>query len=146
MRPAAPAATRPASTPTTRQSAGDQVGGGGEPGGAEPDHAGIGPDVAVQRRQAGPFGDLGCVVPPDGVYRHQLRQRVLAFAEHDDAAVRDVVPRGVQLRVDADVRALGHDDVLVQDRPAHHRAPADLDALHQHRALHVRAGMQPHVR
>ena len=46
------------------------------------------------------------------------------------------------LGVDADLRALGDADVLVDDGPAHHGVAPDVDALHEHRVLDLGVGVQ----
>ena len=70
----------------------------------------------------------------------------MPLPEHDDAAVADRVARPVRRQVDADERAVGDDDVLVQDRVAHHRAAADPHARHDHRVHDLGAVVDPHVR
>src|SRR6476646_9832748 len=44
-----------------------------------------------------------------------------ALAQHDDAALAHGVARPIGREVDAHQRAIGDHDVLVEDRPAHHR-------------------------
>src|SRR5712692_3281832 len=50
----------------------------------------------------------------------------LPFADHHDPAFRDHEALAVGHRIDADLGSLGHVDVLVQDRPPHHRRTPDI--------------------
>src|SRR3954469_5131188 len=69
--------------------------------------------------------------------------RAGALAEHDDAALADVVPLLVGGVVHTDPRPGRHDGVLVEDGPPHVGALADVDAVHQHAVLDPRAALDP---
>ena len=62
-----------------------------------------------------------------------------ALADHDDAARRDTVKRSRSASGSTPICAPGSiAHVLVEDRAAHDGVAADVDAVHQHRALDLR--------
>src|SRR6266511_1321878 len=69
----------------------------------------------------------------------------LSLADDDDPAFGDGVPGAVLLQVDPDLHAFRDDHVLVDDGVADHRVAADVDTLHEHRALDVRPGVDMDV-
>src|SRR4029079_13834741 len=68
-----------------------------------------------------------------------------ALADHHYAGVGHRVALAVAFEVHADLGALRDPDVLVDDGVADDRVAADVDALHQHRALDVGPGVHAHV-
>src|SRR6266540_2767019 len=167
LRPAAPAATRPASTPTTdnpraasssiaarpdaprpttQASAVRLPGSGGRPGqsrSASQPTLNVEPPSRPKGRVVGP--STPAARDPGSLRKRRSRQRELALAEDGDPAVGDLVPSPVEIELDTDVRAFGHDDVLVEDRPADDGAPPDLDVVHDHRCFDVGAGVHADV-
>ena len=111
-------------------------------------HVGAGQGVEQRR------GHPGAVPPADGhqqgaacVVAH-WRQTVTRWPlPMTTMPPSETVKRcAVALEVDADLGALRHDHVLVEDRVADDGVPADVDALHQHRALDLGPRVHRHVR
>src|ERR1700748_1777417 len=69
-----------------------------------------------------------------------------ALAHGDNAAGTDREALPILLQIHPDHLSRPHNDVLVQDCVAHHRATADPDARHDHAALHDRAVIHDDVR
>src|SRR5262249_2954347 len=81
---------------------------------------------------------------PGSVATRVLNPGPLAHGDHTAGADREPLP--VLLQVPSAHLAGTHDDVLVQDRVAYHRAPADPGARHDDAALDDRAVVDHDVR
>src|SRR5487761_167984 len=72
---------------------------------------------------------------------------LLPLAHHGDAGLgHHETALAVMLLVDADHRALGHGDVLVDDRVLYHGVPADPGVVQHDRAIDLGPGVDPDPR